>query len=67
VPAIDDAANAIVNATIATEIGNVAVEVRPETIRLRGAGDLSLDIQIPSAEQTQSPEPVPPPGQPPGP
>ncbi|HEX7822908.1 MAG TPA: PBP1A family penicillin-binding protein [Sphingobium sp.] len=45
---VEETTNAIVNATIGTELGNVAVEVSPESIRLRGAGNLQLDIPLPA-------------------
>ncbi|MFT3967963.1 MAG: transglycosylase domain-containing protein [Sphingobium sp.] len=69
VPAADveEATNAIVNATIPTDIGNVAVQVTPDAVRLRGAGDLSVTIPLPSEEQLRgaagqaAPPPVPPP------
>lgn len=44
--AIDEAANAIANATLDTQIGNVGIEIRPDNIRLQGAGDLSIDIPL---------------------
>jgi len=58
--AVDEATNAIANATIDTEIGNIGVEIRPESIRLRGAGNLSVDIPLePVHPDTPAPEPPP--------
>jgi penicillin-binding protein 1A len=60
--AVDEATNAIANATIDTEIGNIGVEIRPESIRLRGAGNLSVDIPLePVHPDTPAPEPPLPP------
>ena len=64
---IENAANAIVNATLPTEIGNIGVDVSPGAVRLRGAGDLSVTIPLPSDEELQSGEgagETPPPGPP---
>jgi penicillin-binding protein 1A len=60
--AIDEATNAIANATIDAQIGNVGVEIRPDNIRLRGAGDLSIDIPLEPmrpAEPAIGPQPLP--------
>ncbi|MET0239767.1 MAG: PBP1A family penicillin-binding protein [Sphingobium sp.] len=55
--AVGDAANAIVNAAIGPDAGNVSVDVSPEAIRLRGAGDLRLDIPLPSVPEGDEPPP----------
>ena len=47
--AIDEATNAIANASIDAQIGNVGIEIRPDSVRLRGAGDLSIDIPLETA------------------
>jgi penicillin-binding protein 1A len=62
---VEEATNAIVNATIGADVGNVAVEISPETIRLRGAGNLQLDIPLPTID-TPPPSRQPGPGEPPG-
>ncbi|HEX7857098.1 MAG TPA: transglycosylase domain-containing protein [Sphingobium sp.] len=58
VPATDveDATNAILNATIPTDVGNVGVEVSPDAVRLRGAGNLSVTIPLSSDDQTRQPD-----------
>jgi len=58
--AIDDAASAIANASIQTELGNVAIEVRPDSVQLRGAGGLSIDVPISDTPATapSAPEPA---------
>jgi len=47
-PSVEDTTNAILNAAaIGADAANVSVRISPETIRLRGAGDLQLDIPLP--------------------
>lgn len=53
---VDEAANAIVNASIPTEIGNVGVQLTPDAVRLRGAG-ASITLPLPSQEQLQEQTP----------
>jgi penicillin-binding protein 1A len=55
--AVNDATNAIANATVQTELGNVGVEVTPNNVKLRGAGDLSIDIPLPPDGATPPPSP----------
>ncbi|MCE7797814.1 PBP1A family penicillin-binding protein [Sphingobium sufflavum] len=57
VPTVEEATNAIVNATIGADAGNVSVEISPDTIRLRGAGDLRLDIPLPATPTGPTPPP----------
>jgi penicillin-binding protein 1A len=69
-PSVEDTTNAIMNAAVGTEAGNVAVEVSPDAIHLRGAGNLKLDIplsppsappqpRMPTLDQPTTPAPVP--------
>ncbi|HEX7873162.1 MAG TPA: transglycosylase domain-containing protein [Sphingobium sp.] len=65
---VENATDAILNATIPTDVGNVAVQVSPDAVRLRGAGDVSVTIPLPTEEQIRPAEtppaaqPSPPPG-----
>lgn len=68
---VDEAANAIVNASIPTEIGNVSVQMTPDAVRLRGGG-ASITVPLPTDDQLRASTPPGPPPQapqegPPGP
>ena len=60
-PTMPEASNALFNTTIDTQVGNVSVEVRPDTIRLRGAGGVTLDLPVPSTDGDAPDTPAPPP------
>ena len=73
VPIIDEAANAIMNQSLDTQIGNVEVEWRDGKIRLQGSGGLSVDIPVGQTEgqdksvPSEPPQDAPPPQPPPTP
>lgn len=61
-PSIEETTNAIVNAAaIGADAANVAVEVSPDGIRLRGAGDARVDIPLPQLPEQPAPGAPPPP------
>lgn len=55
---MDDAANAIANVSVPTNAGDINLSVTPDAIRLRGAGDLQIDIPIGDGPTPPSPPPA---------